>query len=153
MEMASSDHLNFEQNEAVNHLNGPLLIVAGAGAGKTRVIAYRILNLIRRGVSPENILAITFTNKAAKEMRERVKKLIASDRILNKPVSYTETPTLSTFHSLGVRIIRDNSSILNFLNTRPTEVILLSFISFFPSDFTPVAMSVISFLCTLSSTF
>ncbi len=86
-----------------------MLILAGAGAGKTKTITYRILHLIKKGVRPDQILAITFTNKAAKEMRERVFKLIESDSELNMPISFNERPFLSTFHSLGVHIIRENA--------------------------------------------
>ncbi len=88
---------------------GPVLILAGAGAGKTKTITYRILHLIKQGVVPANILAITFTNKAAKEMRERVFKLISEDKALNLPISFNERPFVSTFHSLGVHIIKENA--------------------------------------------
>jgi len=104
--------LNEQQKEAVLQKDGPILIIAGAGAGKTKTIAHRILHLIKNGVHPENILAITFTNKAAKEMRERVEKIIASDKKLNIPLTYNHKPFVSTFHSLGVHIIKENSRLI-----------------------------------------
>ena len=107
-----TDHLaglNDAQKETVLHKEGPLLIVAGAGAGKTKAITHRILNLIKTGVAPRNILAITFTNKAAKEMRDRIIKLIQSDAGLNLPLTFSERPFVSTFHALGVHIVRENS--------------------------------------------
>ncbi|MCC6323620.1 UvrD-helicase domain-containing protein [Candidatus Nomurabacteria bacterium] len=97
--------LNAMQQEAVLYTDGPLLIVAGAGAGKTKTLTYRILHLIRSGVNPNEILAVTFTNKAAKEMRDRVTSLL-SDR------KYDSSPFVSTFHSLGVNIIRENAHLL-----------------------------------------
>ncbi|MES2213817.1 MAG: UvrD-helicase domain-containing protein [Patescibacteria group bacterium] len=102
--------LNERQREAVLTTEGPLLILAGAGAGKTKTIAERIRHLVRQGTAPSSILAITFTNKAAKEMRERVSKMLSGDRDLNKPVSMNERPFVSTFHALGVHIIKEQSS-------------------------------------------
>ncbi len=104
-------NLNSRQNEAVETTAGPLLILAGAGAGKTKTISHRILHLIKTGVEPQRVLAITFTNKAAKEMRERVFKLIEEDKELNRPISYRERPFVSTFHALGVHIIKENSQL------------------------------------------
>ena len=105
-------NLNPEQQRAVETTDGPVLIVAGAGSGKTRVIAHRILNLVKKGVAPHSILAITFTNKAASEMRERVLSLLSEEKGLNRPVSMNERPFVSTFHALGVHIIRENARLL-----------------------------------------
>ncbi len=107
--------LNSPQKEAVLQTNGPILIVAGAGAGKTKTITHRILNLIKNGVAPHSILAITFTNKSAKEMKERVEKLLDSDHDLNLPVSMSERPFVSTFHALGVHILKENATTVGIL--------------------------------------
>ncbi len=88
---------------------GPVLVLAGAGAGKTKTIAERIRNLVSKGVAPANILAITFTNKASQEMRERVERSLREDPTLNLPVSFSERPFVSTFHALGVHILREQS--------------------------------------------
>ncbi len=104
--------LNEQQKEAVLAKDGPVLIIAGAGAGKTKTITHRILHLIKEGVAPRNILAITFTNKAAREMKERVEKIMKEDKSLNFPVNTFEKPFVSTFHSLGVHILKENARVL-----------------------------------------
>ena len=97
--MIDFKNLNEEQKEAIVTTKGPLLVIAGAGSGKTRVLTSRIAYLISEGVRPYNILAITFTNKAAGEMKERVVKLVGEEAKLMQ---------ISTFHSFGLRIIREN---------------------------------------------
>ena len=102
---APTDGLNPDQLDAVVHRGGPLLVVAGAGSGKTRVLTHRIAHLIHEGVHPSRILAITFTNKAADEMRQRVAALVG-------PVA--RTMWVSTFHSACVRILRANADRLGY---------------------------------------
>ena len=96
--------LNERQLEAVEHTEGPLLILAGAGSGKTRVLTYRIAHLIEKGVYPWEILAITFTNKAAGEMRERVEGMLREGTSV----------FVSTFHSMCVRFLRKNIDRLGY---------------------------------------
>jgi DNA helicase-2/ATP-dependent DNA helicase PcrA len=102
--------LNGAQQKAVTTLEGPLLILAGAGAGKTKTLTHRIAALVAKGVRPESILAITFTNKAAKEMKERVEHILTSSGLTE--FIHQERPFVSTFHSLGVQIIREQHQIL-----------------------------------------
>ncbi len=103
------DILNSEQRRAVETTEGPLVIIAGAGAGKTKTITHRIQNIIRKGVDPTHILAITFTNKAAREMRERVDVLLSNTPLMNFPVSTESRPFVSTFHRLCIHILRQES--------------------------------------------
>ncbi|MEK7063411.1 MAG: UvrD-helicase domain-containing protein, partial [Patescibacteria group bacterium] len=98
--------LNAEQERAAAHHTGALLILAGAGAGKTRVIVERIARLIKSGVAPERILAVTFTNKAAREMQERVDKLLSADLALSPYDSGRTRPFIGTFHALSLHIIK-----------------------------------------------
>ncbi len=97
--------LNKNQQQAVVHKEGPMLVLAGAGSGKTSVLTNRIAYLIEQGISPANILAITFTNKAAREMKERVTKLIGLD------ARYIQ---ISTFHSFGLKILKENYEFLGY---------------------------------------
>ena len=91
------DKLNERQKKAVMHIDGPCLVIAGAGSGKTKVLTTRIAHLIENGISDYNILAITFTNKAAKEMRERLNVIVPDNHVF-----------VGTFHSFGLKIIREN---------------------------------------------
>jgi len=98
--------LNQSQTEAVTTMNGPLLIIAGAGSGKTRVITHRIAYLIEQGKSPDSILALTFTNKAAKEMKDRIAKLVQSEKV--------SKVWAGTFHSIFARILRMEAKKLGY---------------------------------------
>ena len=98
------DHLNKEQREAAVHMDGPLLILAGAGSGKTSTMTSRIAYLIDQGVSPYHILAVTFTNKAAGEMRDRVEALVG-------PCSYM---WIMTFHAMSLRILREHYDVVGY---------------------------------------
>jgi DNA helicase-2/ATP-dependent DNA helicase PcrA len=104
--MTIKDNLNNRQLEAVNHGDGPLLIAAGAGSGKTKTLTSRLAMLIHRGVPPENIIAITFTNKAAQEMKERVQRF-------EPPTSNIKQAFIGTFHSLGARILKKEAKLEN----------------------------------------
>lgn len=105
--------LNPQQRLAVETINGPVLILAGAGTGKTRVITYRIAHMIARGIPRDQILAVTFTNKAAREMKERVSKLVPRSRTAEGEPR-NGGPTISTFHSLGARILRQHIEKLGY---------------------------------------
>jgi len=98
-----SSGLNLAQQEAVNYMHGPCLVLAGAGSGKTRVITHKIAGLIQAGIAPKRIAAITFTNKAAAEMRERAKSLIGRA---------AKDVVICTFHALGVRLMREDGAVL-----------------------------------------
>jgi len=98
--MVDLNDLNPQQREAAETVDGPVLVLSGAGTGKTRTITYRIAHMLSRGIPPEHILAVTFTNKAAREMIERVRALVGSA---------VDQMQVSTFHSLGLRIIRENT--------------------------------------------
>ena len=99
--------LNIAQLDAVNHLAGPCLVLAGAGSGKTRVITHKIARLIQAGLAADRIAAITFTNKAAAEMRERARQLVG------KPA---KDVVICTFHALGVRLLREDGAVLGLKN-------------------------------------
>lgn len=101
-----TEGLNPEQAAAVNHINGPMLIIAGAGSGKTRVITNRIANLIANGVAPWNILALTFTNKAAGEMKSRIGKMIKAQT--------AEKIWAGTFHSIFARLLRSEAERIGY---------------------------------------
>ena len=103
--MSYLDGLNAPQKEAVLHTEGPLMIIAGAGSGKTRVLTFRIAHLLEKGVDPFNILALTFTNKAAKEMRERIEKVIGPE---------AKNLWMGTFHSIFARILRSEAPKIGF---------------------------------------
>jgi ATP-dependent DNA helicase UvrD/PcrA len=121
--MLNLSSLNPQQRLAAETLKGPVLILAGAGTGKTRVITFRIAYMVERGISPGNILGVTFTNKAAREMQERVRKLIPKSRnpksdprpsTLDPRPSAPDRPTICTFHSLCVRILRQHIEKLGY---------------------------------------
>jgi DNA helicase-2/ATP-dependent DNA helicase PcrA len=104
--MSYLDELNASQRAAVEQIDGPIMVIAGAGSGKTRVLTYRIAYLVENGVDPFNILALTFTNKAAREMTERIGKIIGQSEAKNS--------TMGTFHSVFSRILRFNADRLGY---------------------------------------
>ena len=110
MELSS---LNPQQRQAVKTTEGPVLILAGAGTGKTRVITSRVAYMIAKGIPPHNILAVTFTNKAAREMQDRVREVVPKAKLVNADGN-VEKPTICTFHSLCVRILRRHIEKLGF---------------------------------------
>ena len=123
--------LNSRQQEAVRYIDGPLLVLAGAGSGKTRVITAKIAHLVTSGVDAARIAAITFTNKAAKEMRERSAKLLASNGVV---ATGAAGPSISTFHALGLRIVRSEAALLG-LSSR--------FSIFDPGDIEPIVIELL----------
>jgi len=106
------DSLNDKQTEAVKTIEGPVLILAGAGSGKTKTLTHRIAYLLSQCINPENILAVTFTNKAAEEMRNRIKKLLEIENLKLK----IENLFVGTFHSFGVKILRQEIEKLDYKN-------------------------------------
>ena len=100
--------LNDKQREAVIHVDGPLMIVAGAGSGKTKVLTTRIAHLMKQGVDAFNILALTFTNKAAAEMKERIEKILGNNEARNLYIG--------TFHSVFARIMRAEANKIGYHN-------------------------------------
>ena len=106
------ENLNEEQRKPVLHTEGPLMVIAGAGSGKTRVLTYKIIHLLKKGVSPFNILALTFTNKAAKEMHSRVSLMLGA--------SATGLSWLGTFHSICAKLLRKHATAVN-LNSNFTK--------------------------------
>src|SRR3954466_9301080 len=115
--MLNLSTLNPQQRLAAETIRGPVLILAGAGTGKTRVITFRIAHMVAKGISPANILGVTFTNKAAREMKERVNSLlprIQKSEFRSQNEAKDIRPTICTFHSLCVRILRQHIEKLGY---------------------------------------
>ena len=104
--MSYLEELNESQRVAVENIHGPTMVIAGAGSGKTRVLTYRIAHMIENGVDPFNILSLTFTNKAAREMSERIGKILGGTDAKNI--------TMGTFHSVFAKILRYNADRIGF---------------------------------------
>ncbi len=104
--MSYLDELNQSQREAVESIHGPTMVIAGAGSGKTRVLTYRIAHMMEEGVDPFNIMALTFTNKAAREMSERIGRIVGP--------SESKNITMGTFHSVFSRILRYNADRIGY---------------------------------------
>lgn len=100
------EKLNDEQRDAVLHTDGPVMVLAGAGSGKTRVLTFRVAHLINQGVNPARILALTFTNKAAKEMKERIKSIVGNEK--------ANSVWMGTFHSIFARILKIESELIGY---------------------------------------
>ena len=103
------NELSEVQREAVTTYNGPALIIAGAGSGKTRVLTYRIAHLLKQGVAPWSILSLTFTNKAAREMKDRIASVVGE--------STAKQLWMGTFHSMFMRILRAEANKLGYVNS------------------------------------
>jgi len=103
--MVNLKELNEEQKKAVEYITGPQMIIAGAGSGKTRVLTYKIAYLLSKKYKPETILALTFTNKAANEMKERIKDLVGKK---------AEKIWMGTFHSIFAHILRIEAKNINY---------------------------------------
>ena len=100
------EELNTEQRKAVEAIEGPVMVIAGAGSGKTRVLTYRVAHLINKGVDPFHILALTFTNKAAKEMKSRIANIVG--------LSEASNIWMGTFHSIFARVLRHEASFIGY---------------------------------------